>query len=95
MCTINLKNILSESRDLPHAGTIFYTKVMEADALSQKVTVNMDGVTSLPSIFLNVSIGKIIDSHGIQWVKEHITFTRITKAQALRLSDYLSRYKTI
>lgn len=95
MCTIYLKNILAETADLPQAGNIFYDKVMDAESRSEKVIVNMENVTSLPSIFLNVSIGRIIDDFGIQWVKDHLSFTRITKAQALRLSDYLSIYRTI
>lgn len=95
MCTIFLENILSECKDLPAAGDLFYHKVMEAESQSQKVIVNMENVNSLPSIFLNVSIGRMIDSHGIEWLKNHLTFTRITKAQAQRLTDYLSRYKTI
>lgn len=95
MCTIYLKNILAETADLPQAGNIFYDKVMDAESRSEKVIVNMENVTSLPSIFLNVSIGRIIDDFGIQWVKDHLSFTRITKAQALRLSDYRSIYRTI
>lgn len=95
MCTIYLKNILAETADLPQAGNIFYDKVMDAESRSEKVIVNMENVTYLPSIFLNVSIGRIIDDFGIQWVKDHLSFTRITKAQALRLSDYLSIYRTI
>ena len=95
MSTIYLKNILAENPDLPKAGEIFYDKVMSDDTLSEKIIVNMEEVTSLPSIFLNVSIGRIIDKFGIQWVKDHLSFTRITKTQAIRLSDYLSRYRTI
>lgn len=95
MCTIYLKNILASTSDLPQAGDIFYNQVMYAESRSEKVVVNMEDVTSLPSIFLNVSIGRIIDGFGIQWVKDHLSFTRITKAQAMRLTDYLSRYKTI
>ncbi len=93
MCTVILKNILTDSPDLPFAGDIFYKRIMESDTQSQKVIVNMEGVASLPSVFLNVSIGRIIDTHGIQWIKDHLTFTHITKSQAMRLSDYLSRYK--
>ena len=61
MCTIYLKNILAATSDLPQAGDIFYNQVMDAESRSEKVIVNMEDVTSLPSIFLNVSIGRIID----------------------------------
>lgn len=52
----------------------------------------MEGVTSLPSIFLNVSLGKIIDDYDIEILKKHISFSNITRSQAERLKDYLIRY---
>lgn len=53
----------------------------------------MEGVSSLPSMFLNVSIGKFIDKFGFETLKKKISFAKITKLQAERLTDYISRYK--
>ena len=52
----------------------------------------MSDVDLLPSMFLNVSIGKLIDTYGKQKVKETISFTMITRSQASRLKDYFERY---
>ena len=60
---------------------------------SDKITIDMEGVSSLPSMFLNVSIGKFIDEFGFETLKKKISFTKITKLQAERLTDYISRYK--
>ena len=91
MCTINLYQIFSETADLPQAGTVFYTKVKDAFDKSENVTVNMADVTALPSIFLNVSIGKIIEEYGTDRLKTGLSFSKITKAQALRLQEYLTK----
>ena len=59
---------------------------------TDRIVVNMSDVDLLPSMFLNVSIGKLIDTYGKQKVKETISFTMITKSQASRLKDYFERY---
>ncbi len=53
----------------------------------------MESVTSLPSVFLNVSIGRIIDEFGTEAMR-HFTFVKITKVQAERLQKYLSSYSS-
>lgn len=59
---------------------------------SQKVVLDMDGVTSLPSIFLNVSFGRLIDEKGFDFIHK-LTFLKITKVQADRLKKYIDSYK--
>lgn len=92
MCTITLSAILSENPDLTNAGTIFYNCIKEYLRSSEKVVVDMENVTALPSIFLNVSIGKIIEESGIEKLKRSVSFTKINKAQALRLQEYLQKF---
>ena len=59
---------------------------------NEKVSVYMDGVISLPSVSLNISLGRIIDEEGKDKLKQYVGFVRITKQQAIRLRDYLQRY---
>lgn len=94
MCTINLASIFTQTSDMPHAGAMFYDKVKEAFSNSTNVVVDMEEVTALPSIFLNVSIGKIIDEYGIDRLKSSMSFSKITKAQAQRLKEYLVKYQS-
>ncbi len=92
MCIINLGAIFSQSTDLPQAGMMFYDKIKEAFDSSDKVVVDMENITALPSIFLNVSIGKIICEFGIDRLKSSMSFSKITKSQALRLQEYLTKF---
>lgn len=52
----------------------------------------MTGVESLPSIFLNMSLGRIIEDFGEEALKGKLSFKNITKAQAERVKDYLNRF---
>lgn len=84
--------VLQQSEDLSVAGNSFYNSIKQAISNNYKLSVNMDGVTSLPSVFLNISLGRIIDEEGKDKLKQYVGFVRITKQQAIRLSDYLQRY---
>ena len=55
----------------------------------------MAGVTSMSSVFMNVSIGRIIDEYGMDALKKAISFSNITQQQAKRLTEYLERYSNI
>ena len=56
------------------------------------LSIDMNGVSSLPSILLNVSLGRIIDEKGKGTLKNYVV-SQITKLQAIRLKDYIMRYK--
>lgn len=92
MCTFNMSIVLQQSEDLSVAGNSFYNSIKQAISNNDKLSVNMDGVTSLPSVFLNISLGRIIDEEGKDKLKQYVGFVKITKQQAIRLSDYLQRY---
>lgn len=92
MCTIVLKDIMDSSALLPEAGNLFYSQVVKGMENSDKVIVDMSDVTALPSVFLNVSIGRLIDEWGLDKLKNNLVFTMITKQQAIRLRDYIVKY---
>ena len=87
-----MKDVLSSTKNLPDAGLVFYNAINDAILGNRKVVVDMSDVSSLPSIFLNVSVGKIIEEKGKEILREHVVFVHITKGQANRLSEYFNRY---
>ena len=93
MCTVVLNDILSNSANLPDAGMKFYDIIKDALDKSEKVIVNMANVTALPSIFLNVSIGKVIEVYGTDRLRHNLSYINITKGQAMRFRDYVTNYK--
>lgn len=93
MCTILLHTILDSGVNLPDAGVLLYETIQKKADRGEKVVIDMTDVTSLSSVFLNTSIGKVIDQYGIDFLKKNISFVKITKQQAERLKDYLIKYK--
>ena len=91
MCNIAIKEILT-NRSLPDAGSLLYNHIVYAIDTDDKLQIDMTDVSSLPSIFLNASFGKAIDGYGKDSVKKYVSFLHITKSQAQRLSEYMSRY---
>ncbi len=92
MYTIVLNEVISTTALLPDAGNLFYAKVVEGVEDSGKVVIDMSGITALPSVFLNVSIGRLIDEIGVDSLRNRISFVMITKQQAARLKDYIAKY---
>ena len=87
-----MNDILKSSNDLEHAGNVLYDNIKDAITRKEQVSINMNGVSSLPSILLNVSLGRIIDEKGKGTLKNYVV-SQITKLQAIRLKDYMMRYK--
>lgn len=69
MCTININNILATKKNLPDAGKVLYDALNNAIKTNSKVVVDMTGVEALPSIFLNMSLGRIIEDFGEEALK--------------------------
>ena len=91
MCTIKLKEMML-NRTYPEAGAALYAEFCQHKDSVDKIIVDLDGVETLPSMFLNMCIGAYIDNFGKESLKEKISFTKITRSQAERLKVYLDRY---
>lgn len=91
MCTIRLYDVMV-GKDFPDAGNCLYDLIVKNKNTSDKIVIDLDGVSSLPSMFLNVSIGRYIEEFGLDSLKQ-ISFTRITKSQANRLAEYILKIK--
>lgn len=51
----------------------------------------MVDVNALPSMFLNTSIGRFIEEHGFDKLKEKVSFSNIGASQAQRIKEYIQR----
>lgn len=90
MCTIKLYDVM-EGKDFPDAGNSLFDLIKKNMDSCDKITINLEGVSSLPSMFLNVSIGRYIDEFGLDSLRQKISFVKITKAQADRITEYISK----
>lgn len=92
MCTFYMKSALEQNKNFVAAGNALYLSIKQAMTDYDMLSVDMEGVTSLPSIFLNASLGRIIDEVGKEKLMSSVGFVKITKQQAMRLRDYMQRY---
>jgi hypothetical protein len=90
MYTIDLKQILT-NHSYPDAGSLLYQQLSDKIENEDKIILNLKNVDMLPSMFLNMSIGKIIEDFGVDKLKK-ITFAEITQLQAERIRDYVTRF---
>ena len=80
-----------EGKTYPQAGSELYD-ILVQKMDEPKIVLDMTGVTILPSMFLNVSIGKFIDNYGLDTLRSKISFHKISVSQAQRIKDYVQKY---
>lgn len=84
---IQLSEIMA-GKNYPESGTLLYGNILQQLKDGQPIEIDLEGVLSLPSMFLNASFGRIAKECGIDTLRHKVTFHHITKAQAERLQDY-------
>ena len=52
---------------------------------------DMQDVSELPSMFLNMSLGRFVKDRGADFVKKKVRFKNINKSQALRIVEYVEK----
>lgn len=82
---------LMNGRTYPESGGVLYDHMSPLLDADQKIVLDLSDVISLPSMFLNASIGLAAKNYGAEKVKKSVTFSHVTKAQAERLQEYFSR----
>ncbi len=90
MCTIKIAELLKH-QSYPQAGDTLYLMIVDKINGEDNVVLDMSGVDTLPSMFLNTSIGRYIDDFGFNILREKMTFHNIGAAQAKRIKDYIQK----
>lgn len=88
MYTIHVTNYLKENT-YPEAGTKVYDAIIERWESEPKIVLDLTDVNALPSLFLNTSIGKIIEEYGSEAMKKKIGFAHISATQIQRIREYV------
>lgn len=90
--TIRLYDVMGDM-SYPDAGKRLYDLMVDSPS-EEKLIIDLDGVSSLPSMFLNMSIGLFIEEYGVERLRQKVAFANITKQQAERMKLYISRYRS-
>lgn len=92
MKTIQLINIL-EGKTYPEAGTALFPYLVDAINEGERICIDMSGVDSIPTLFMNTSFGEVLQIYGITSFKKLISFAHIQRSQAERIKKYLIDYE--
>ena len=88
--TISVYAIM-QNRDYPTAGEILYREIMSRKA-DPTIVLDMEGISLLPSMFLNPSLGRIIKENGVEYIKDRIVFKNIKSSDSKRIIEYVKRF---
>jgi hypothetical protein len=78
-------------RNFPDAGDYVYNMMLPGADTDDACIWDMQDVSELPSMFLNMSLGRFIKDRGVAFVKQKVRFRNINKSQALRIVEYVEK----
>ena len=76
----------------PDAGRVLYDEIMSRAESADRIIIDFEGVSSVPSLYLNTSLGRLIKEMGVDFVKSRLTFANILASQADRIRKYVERF---
>lgn len=79
-------------KDYPTAGADLYQMMIDRLSRADRVVLDMDGVLLIPSMFLNVSIGRLANERGVDYVRDKVSFSHIKASDALRIKQFVGRF---
>lgn len=91
MCTIKVIDLM-RNNTYPEAGHALFVAMTECMDKGENINMDLSGVDVLPSMLLNMSLGRYIETYGLTQLQKRLSFSSITKAQADRIRDYISKY---
>lgn len=91
MKTIALHQIL-EKNGYVESGNIVFFEAKDIVSDGGIIIIDMNKVDSVPTNFLNTSIGALIDLYGIEKTKKSLRFSNILKSQVERIRKYFNDY---
>lgn len=91
---ISLKDILKDT-SFPKGGSILFEIAKEIIESGNTICLDMEGIESFPTVFMNTSFGDLINIFGISQTKQSFRFKNVTKMQIDRIRKYFNDYEVI
>lgn len=94
MQTIILHDLL-ESHTYVESGSIVFDVAKDVVSRDEIITIDMANVESVPTNFLNTSLGALMDIYGVEKTKKSFRFKNILRTQVERISKYFNDYQSL
>lgn len=91
---IRLKDYMTEGA-FPEEGNKLFDLLDNELSNGEQIEIDMQGVITLPSMFMSASFGRAAQKYGIDTIRHAIRFCNITRGQADRIKEYFCRFQSI
>ena len=89
-----LKEIL-KNKSYTDCGYDLYAIAESAIEVGDTVSLDMQDVQSVPTLFMNTSFGELIDKYGIEKTKRLFLFNNVSKSLIERIQSYFDKYQAL
>lgn len=93
MQALLIKTYLDKYLDYPKAGDTFYRDAKNIIDAGGIVVFDMLDVDGIPTVFLNTSLGHLLDDYGVDKVKQSIRTGNMPRSQVDRMRRYIAIYQ--
>ncbi|MBB4036552.1 hypothetical protein GGR21_002458 [Dysgonomonas hofstadii] len=94
MQTVILHDLL-ENHNYVQSGNIVFEMAKDAVSRDEIIIIDMTDVESVPTNFLNTSLGALMDMYGVEKTKKSFKFRNILKTQVERIIKYFNDYEAL
>lgn len=77
------------------SGSIVFNEAKDMVLKNEIVVLDMSNVESVPTTFLNTSLGALMDIYGVERVKKSFRFRNVLRTQVDRLTKYFNDYQVL
>lgn len=88
---VNISEIM-QGVNYPEAGDRLYGVLLDNLDKDARIVLDFNGITLVPSMFLNTSLGRLIKERGVDVVKRKLGFCNIPMSQMAHIKEYVKRF---
>lgn len=90
--SISVSEIM-QGRTYPSAGECLYGILVSHFDQNDKIVLDLKDVDLVPSMFLNTSIGRLINERGLESVRKRLAFRNASQGQIHKIKNYVHSYE--
>lgn len=91
---VSLKDILKD-KSYADGGLVLFDIADKAIPDGDTVVIDMEGVLSIPTLFMNTSFGDLIVKHGIERTKKIFLFNNVNRIQFEKIQKYFNDFQAL
>lgn len=95
MKTFSINSYIDKMQNLSSAGKALYNDVFSLIGQPDKIILDFQGTTGIATLFLNTSLGDLMDIFGVEKIKKTFKYTNIQRSQVERIQKYFADYEAV